>query len=593
MQPNGAKADTVLEAMERILASPGFVRNERLCRLLRFIVEQKLRGNTTALKETVIGTEVFGRNPDYDTHSDPVVRMEASKLRARLGKYYAGIGAADPVRIEIPKGAYIPQWQVNGFRRRAWRFTAAAVVLGLAVAAFVLWQAARPRAKPAIAVLPFLNLSSDPDGAYFGDGLADEITGLLSRTEGLEVIARTSAFALRDARLDAREIGARLNATVLVEGSVQKSPDRLKVIVQLIRAADGKHLWANTYERTMRDVFATEEEIAASVVNALRLKLGGRRRYTDNPEAFERYLRGRYAYDQGPAGARAALRCFEEAVASDASYALAYAGIANAVLAMQMFHQLTYAEARRRAMAAVERAFQLDPALPEAYTALAEIKTWEYAWPEAERAFRRAIALNANDAQAHADLGHLVLAPQGRFEDALPEVRRALALDPLSLATNESALYTLFMAGRYRDAEDQARKLPPLPFRGLAQGLLARAISLEGRHAEAMEAMHAAERLGDRDWKPACVAARAGRREEALQKLHEQVPPARPTPAPIRRFFLIYACLGDKDRALEYAEKMYAEHEPLLPTFLTYPETAWLRTDPAFAALRERIGLPR
>jgi serine/threonine-protein kinase len=328
-------------------------------------------------------------------------------------------------------------------------------------------------------------------------------------------------------------------------------------------------------------------------VNALRLKLGGRRRYTHNPQAFELYLHGRYAYDQGLTGMRAALHLFEEAAASDASYAPAYAGIANAVLVMQLFHELPYSEARSQAMAAVEKAFQLDPALPEGYFALAEIKTWEYAWPEAERAFRRAIELNANDAQAHADLGYLVLAPQGRFEDAVHEVRRALELDPLSPKTNESALYTLFMAGRYREAENDARKEPPLPFRGLAQSLFARALSFQSRHDEAMEAMHAAGRLGDRDWKPACVAARAGRREEALQRLHEQWSPGRPKPAPSRRFFMIYACLGDKDRALEYAEKMYAEHEPLLPTFLTYPETAWLRTDPAFATLRERVGLPR
>ena len=181
-----------------------------------------------------------------------------------------------------------------------------------------------------------------------------------------------------------------------------------------------------------------------------------------------------------------------------------------------------------------------------------------------------------------------MLGPEGRFEDAVREVRRALELDPLSLAAHQVAISTLFMAGRYREAEDEAR-------RESAPGLLfARALSFQGRHDEAMEVMHAAKHLHyqDRDWKPACVAARAGRREEALQELHEQMSPARPTPAPSRRFFMIYACLGDKDRALEYAEKAYAEHDWLLPNFLNYPETAWLRTDPAFATLRERIGLP-
>jgi hypothetical protein len=194
--------------------------------------------------------------------------------------------------------------------------------------------------------------------------LADQITGLLSLTDGLEVTARTSSFALKGTQLGTREIGARLNATVLVEGSVQKSGDRLKIIVQLIRATDNKHLWSNTYERKMRDVFDTQEEIAASIVNGLRLRLGVRRRYTDNPEAFELYLRGRHALDQRRGAI--ALQYFDQAAASDRSYAPAYAGIADAILSIQVGHMLPYSEAHHRASAAVERAVQLDPTLADA-----------------------------------------------------------------------------------------------------------------------------------------------------------------------------------------------------------------------------------
>ncbi len=599
MQPNGIKADPVREELERILASPGFARNERLCGFLKFIVERKLQGKTTELKETVIGIEVFGRKPGYDTHSDPIVRMEAAKLRARLSEYYTAVGAADSVRIEVPKGAYIPQWQVSGAgRARLWQWAATGVVaLGLVVAGVALIRWIRSGEKPSIAVLPFLNLSSDPDNEYFSIGLADQITDLLSRTAGLEVTARTSSFALKRTQLDAREIGKRLNATVLVEGSVQKSSDRLKVIIQLIRVADGKHLWSNTYEREMKDVFATQEEIAASIVNALQLKLGGRRRYTDNPEAFQLYLRGRYAYDLGQGGGRVALQYFEQAVAQDHRYAPAYAGIASTVLFLQMRQQLPYAEAHRRATAAVERALQLDPTLSDAYTALGEIKTWEYAWQEAERAFRRAIELNPNDARAHLGIGFFVLAPLGRSEEAVREVRRALTLDPLSVETNEEALGTMLMAGRYGEAEKAARgfiRLDPLRFSGHQR--LARALSLQDKHVEAMEAVQEARRLspgGAADWQFGCVAVRAGRRDDALQALQQNLSSARPRPAPSRRLFMLYVCLGDNDRALEYAEKMYAEHEPLLPAFLSYPETAWLRTDPALAALRQRIGLPK
>jgi adenylate cyclase len=595
MQPNGAKADSVLEELEKILASPGFVRNERLGGFLRFIVEQKLKGNATGIKEIVIGAEVFGRKPDYDTHSDPVVRTEASKLRARLGEYYAGPGLDDPVRIEIPKGAYIPQWQVRGGGSgRRWA-AAAALTLGLVAAGITVMRWTSPAGKLTVAVLPFLNLSSDPDNAYFSDGLADQITGLLSLTDGLEVMARTSSFALRGQQLDAREIGARLNAAVLVEGSVQKSADRLRVIVQLIRAADGKHLWSSTYERQMRDVFATEEEIAASIVTALRLKLRVRRRYTDNPEAFELYLRGRYAYDQDHS--RVALQYFEQAAASDMTYAPAYTGIASAALLLQVRHQLSYVEANRVATAAVGKAFALDPTLSEAYTALGEIKTLEYAWQEAERAFRRAIELNPNDARAHSNLGYIVLAPLGRYEEAVGEVRRALTLDPVSVETNADAIFTMLMAGLFGEAEAVARKAIRLDPRAFPPYLyLAQALSFQDKHEEAMDAVHAGARLsgGDgSDWQIACTAVRAGRRDEAQQTLQRNLSPARPKSPPNRRLFMVHACLGDKDKALEYAEKMYAEREPLLPTFLTYPETAWLRTDPGFSALRQRIGLPK
>jgi tetratricopeptide (TPR) repeat protein len=260
-----------------------------------------------------------------------------------------------------------------------------------------------------------------------------------------------------------------------------------------------------------------------------------------------------------------------------------------------MNHQLPYDDAHRRAAAAVERALHLDPSLAEAYTALGEIKTLDYAWPEAEQAFRRAIELNPSDARAHADLGFYLLAPLGRSEDAVREVRRAQVLDPLSIEMNESETLTMIIAGHYSEAEESARKvllLEPTAF--LPHLHLARALSFQGKHAEAMDAIHLGERSaprGDQDWHLACVTVRAGRHDEAIQTLDRNLADQRP--ALHRRLFMIYACLGDRERALGYAEKMYAEHEPLLPSFLSYPETALLRGDPAFAALRQRIGLPK
>ena len=183
MQPPAKKADAVSEQLDRVLASPGFARNERLGRFLRFVVQQKLKGNFAELKETVIGVEVFDRVPGYDTRSDAVVRMEAGKLRARLAEYYAGPGARDAVQIEIPKGAYIPQWQVDRQARSlpAWKWgIAIAIGLCLVLAGLAAWRWSRTGGKQTIAVLPFLNLSAEPGNEYFSDGLTEEITQLLS-----------------------------------------------------------------------------------------------------------------------------------------------------------------------------------------------------------------------------------------------------------------------------------------------------------------------------------------------------------------------------------------------------------------------------
>jgi len=263
---------------------------------------------------------------------------------------------------------------------------------------------------------------------------------------------------------------------------------------------------------------------------------------------------------------------------------------------MYVDRKLPYGEAHQEATAALGRALALDPKLPEAYTALGEIKIWDYALPEAEQALRRAIELNPNNVRAHSNIGMHVLAPLGRSEEAVRNVRRALTLDPLSFETSTFAQLTMLMAGLYEDTEREARRILPLAPRSPdLYPWLALALSFQGKHAEATETIRLGKRVTTghgNDWSQACVAVRAGRRDEALRMLHENLPPAEQHPVN-RRLFAIYACLGDKDHALEYAEKAYQEHDPLLAQFLSYPVATWLRPDPAFAALRQRIGLPK
>jgi len=286
--PQRVPADAVRAQLSRILASEHFVRSERLSRFLEFTVEQTLAGRAELLKEYPIGVEVFGRKDSFDPRIDAIVPVQAVSLRSRVNDYYARQGANDPILIEYVKGGYAPAMRD--------RTTAEP---GLA-----------PAEQASIAVLPFVNLSPDPENEYFSDGLTEEIIHLLSQVQGLEVTSRTSSFALKGERLDSREIGSKLNVTVLLEGSVRRAGDHLRVTAQLIRADSGKDLWSNSYDRRMQDVFAIQQEIAGSIATALRRNLGTeRRRYTDNLEAYESYLRGRYAWEHRSAGE--ALRHFD------------------------------------------------------------------------------------------------------------------------------------------------------------------------------------------------------------------------------------------------------------------------------------------
>jgi TolB-like protein/DNA-binding winged helix-turn-helix (wHTH) protein/Flp pilus assembly protein TadD len=484
-----------------------------------------------------------------------------------------------------------PSISLSGHRRfrRGWAIPVLAFVLGL-----VTWWTP-PARNVTIAVLPIANVSPDSENEYFSRGLTEEIVQSLSMINGLEVISSGSSAALKQDGLDAREIGKRLNATELIQGTVRKQDDLLRITIQLIATSDGKTLWAGTYDRKVQDVFGIQEELAGSIASALRVKLGSvRRRYTDNVEAYEAYLRGRGSMES-PGKAVPAMRYFEKAVALDANYALAHAAVAEAALAMDVTHQLPHEDAQPRARASAERAVDLDPMLPEAHTALAKVFAADYDWQGAERELRRAIQLNPNGALAHLSLGFSVLLPQSRFDEAIAEIRRSLALDPISSNINTSLTFALLLAGRYQEAERQAKRTNALdPRQPQPYLFLGQALYWQGKNQEAVAAMQEAEknaRPGAADGWLACADIHAGKRDEALQVLRDNLPGGTRKSVPNRRLLPIYACLGDKAHAIEALEKMYAEREPFLPVYLLYPELASIRSDPQFMAVRERINL--
>ena len=336
VETEASREPAIRQELERVLSSPGFARNERLSQFLRFLVDRHLEGRDSELKESVIALEVFGRKAGYDPKLDAIVRTEAVRLRARLEKYYQTGGSQDPLIIDLPKGGYRPVVRERvtaadetvtptvppAMKARAgssWWIAAALAVLVLVAIGTVWWGTRPSRESFTIAVLPFENLGGDPANDYFADGLTDEIIRNLSVIDGLTVPSRTSSFALKGKGFNAGEAGKQLGADYLVEGSVLHSGDQLRVIVALVRARDEFRLWSDRFDRRLTDVFAIHDEISHGIVNTLRLSFSpGRRRYETNLEAYDLYLRGRHIMASFPARGRPiampAVGYFEQAI---------------------------------------------------------------------------------------------------------------------------------------------------------------------------------------------------------------------------------------------------------------------------------------
>ncbi len=607
------------KVLAMLASRPGqLVRREELCRAIwgdETVVDFE-RGLNTCMRQirTALGEEA-GSPQFIETVPRLGYRFVAPVDLTAVAPPKLSLEAQGVADLEIPSRE--PTSAVAGGKQGLlrWRWWAAALAL---MALFVtlaamnvsgLWDRLRGRTGApriqSLAVLPLENLSHDSEQEYFADGMTEALTTDLGKIGTLRVISRTSAMSLKGTHKTLLEIGRELNVDVIVAGAVRLSGNRVRITVQLVQTATDRHLWAETYERDVQDVFAIQDEVASSIANALRLKLGaGPRPYTDNLEAYQLYLRGRYALDRRvPVGGSMgnALQYFEQASAKDSNYALAYAGAADTLLAMDFQTNGTITsrlEAYRRAKAAAEKALELDATLSEAHTALAGVREREYAWQEAERIFHRAIELDPNNAAAHLKLGTELLFVQGRSEDGLGEIRRALALDPLSFITNEYLADALLVMGRHQEAVEQARKATAVdPTQVTAYVAAGRALYLQGRHAEAVAVLQEADRRSAGGHFPhawlACAYVQGGQRDDAVDLLKKNLENASGRGAQNRRWLLFYACLGDRDRAFEYLENMYDERDPVLPFWLSYPELAWMRPDHHFAVLRQKLNLTR
>ena len=437
----------VREQLARIVDSPKFISSARLCRFLTHIVNRTLCGDLDCIKEFSIAMEVFDRTPRYDPNIDAIVRVEARRLRAKLKEYYEGPGKNDPVLIGLRPGSYVPI-----FRWLDAQPGSARQEMGTAV-----------QAGASVAVLPFVNMSSEPEQDYFCDGISEEIINSLTRIAGLKVIARSSAFQFKGMSVDIREVGRRLDADVIIEGSVRKAGEKLRISAQAIQAESGHGLWSEVFRRDLKDVFAIQEEIAQSVAGLLRVDLPVARARVHpsvrDLEAYTRYLRARFLiHQQSPETLRAALEQLGELTHVFPDYALAYSGMAAAASFLSLFGVVSGRDVYPEVKANAERGYALDPDSGETCTILGGIRGWfEHRWDEALKLYDRALELQPGHAPARFFLAMALLC-QGNIQAAEAALRRSTELDPLSASDCARLAYLHYVKGDHRSAAEHLEK---------------------------------------------------------------------------------------------------------------------------------------
>jgi TolB-like protein/Tfp pilus assembly protein PilF len=451
-----------------------------------------------------------------------------------------------------------------------------------------------------IAVLPFDNLSRDPDNAYFAEGIQDEILTRLAKIAELKVISRTSTARYKSSPENLREIAKQLGVLNILEGSVQRAGDQVRVNVQLINTTTDAHLWADIYDRKMTDIFAVESEIAKTVADTLQAKLTGSAEHvlaskpTENPEAHELYLKGRYLWNRRTGeNLDKALTYFQQAIEKDPSYALAYAGLADCYGVMPDYLDRPPNEEIKRGIAAAQRAIELDGSLAEAHTALANVLMTDLQFAAAEAEFKRAFALNPNYASAHQWYGEC-LESLGRFPEALAELERARDLDPLSLIINSVLAAVTNGAGRTDEALRQVQRAVDLdPNFGVAYWVRGQILEDQGQFDQAIADYEKAQSaVPNASCKAliACVYARSGRSVEARAILNELIDASQRNYTSSYFLAEVRAMLGDKEEALRLLEKAYEERSiPVGGGGIGGPKTDKrldsLRSDPRFQKL--------
>jgi adenylate cyclase len=566
--------DAAWDQLKRIVACPAFSGAPRLSSLLRYIVTETLAGRGDQLKEYKLGVEALDRASSFDPRLDSIVRVEASKLRSRLAAYYKGAGADDPVLMELPRGSY------------AVRITSRE-------------RSGEPLPVGTVAVLPFVNHGPDTDAEYLADGLTEELIDRLGAVPAMRVVARTSAFQFKANAGNIREIGRVLGARYVIEGSIRKSAQRLRVNARLIDAESGYQLWSRSFDETIDDVFGVQITIAAAIGAAFGAHLPVQPATTGQnrlgTHAYQAYLRGRFHRSQWTMQSfDKSIECFQVALASEPNSPTVLGALSEASTMRAMLGDLAPAEHLASAREAAQRAIAMDEACAHAHLSLGWIHhLYHWQWESGQAEFERAVQLNPSFAEAY-HLKGIFLALRRRVPEAEASFAKALELDPLSLVIRTHTAIVPYFSGNFRDAESRLGAAIDMdPRFPEAHWMLGLTYDSQGNYRSALEEFQRAIDLGGEN--PTLIAdtafvhIRLGELQAAhgiLARLENGFPRPHPAASSVAR---IYLALGEREKSNTWLEEAFESRDAMLPWACSDTRYQDLWTLPSFSDFRRRM----
>ena len=621
------RAAQVRDELRNVFTSEAFKGGKRAQDFLQLVVEHALAGRLDSLRERMLGAEMFGRPLDYDTANDAVVRVKASEVRRRLAQYYGSLEAPPLVRIDLPAGSYVPQFsfpsateqpepavvnapaesreQAPPLPRPSWLarprliLALAGCVVVAAVVVIALFIAKTPPSRGpirSIAVLPLANYSGDSKEDYFADGMTENLITELGEISSLRVISRTSAMTYKGTQKAIPQIAHELSVDALVEGSVERAGNRVRITTQLIDARTDQHIWAQTYDRDMTDTLALQSEVAEAISRQISAELtpteAARFNRTQRvvPEAMELYMRGMQQFDG--VTPRDAIDSFQQAVDKDPGFAAAHAALAEAYGWAGEAGRMAYSEAFAKQKEEALKAIQLDDSHPEPHLQLAFAalhQNWD--WVTCRNEIQRALAVNPNSTSVHWAYSQF-LSRIGRAEEAIAEANIALQLDPVSSRAYMSRAYIEYFARRYDAGLDDLQRAAYLPHTAQEFHFALGDIYVEkGMYQEAAQKFkelsgpHAIGHLGN-------IYAREGSKADSQAIINQLKQEVQKSGIGRYEIALIYAGLGDKDNAFTWLESAFATGDKGILYLKIDPCLDPLRSDPRMQGLIKRAGFP-